>query len=199
MTTESQGSATLENGEGEGQKIDSGAELLKLQKLLDQVTSERDKLRVNNRELKTNSGGADELKKQLDDLLTEKSKLIEQFDGYKSKVKSERLDSHLTTALKDAGAKSITAALKLLDRAAIEFGDDDSVKPDSIKKAIESLKEAEPVLFGETESKDVTARPNVPQKPAAQKTDDKSSYESEIRAAKSIKEIEAIMKKYGKV
>lgn len=198
MTTESQGSTTLENGEGEGKKIDSGVELLKLQKLLDTVTAERDKLRVSNRELKTNAGGADDLKKQLDDLLTEKSKLVEEFEGYKGKVKSERLDSHLSTALKDAGVKSLTAALKLLDRSVIEFGDDDSVKPDSIKKAIESLKQAEPVLFGETETKDEKPKPGVPQKPAIQKSDDKSSYEAEIRAAKSIKEIEAIMKKYGK-
>ena len=199
MTTESQGSTTLENGEGEGKKVDSAAELLKLQKMLDQVTAERDKLRVSNRELKTNAGGAEDIKKQLDDLLAEKSKLIEEFEGYKGKVKQERLDSHLTTALKDAGAKSVTAALKLLDRAMIEFGDDDSVKPDSIKKAIESLKEAEPVLFGETEVKDDKQKPGVPPKPATQKTDDKTSYEQEIRAAKSIKEIEAIMKKYGKV
>lgn len=198
MTTESQGSATLENGEGQDQKIDSGAELLKLQKLLDQVTSERDKLRVNNRELKANAGGADDLKKQLDDLLAEKSKLVEEYNGFKSKVKQEKLDSRLTTALKDAGAKSLSAALKLLDRDSIEFGDDDSVNEDSIKKAIESLKEAEPVLFGETETKDDKQKPGIQPKPAAQKTDEKSSYEAEIRAAKSVKEINAIMKKYGK-
>ena len=198
MTTESQGSTALENGEGEGTKVDSGAELLKLQKLLEQTTAERDKLRVANRELKSHSNGAEDIKKQLDDLLSEKSKLVEEFEGYKSKVKAEKLDSHLSTALKDAGAKSVTAALKLLDRSGIEFGDDDSVKPDSIKKAIESLKEAEPVLFEETETKDEKGKPTVPPKPAAQSEGNKTSYEQEIRAAKSIKDIEAIMKKYGK-
>ena len=200
MTTESQGSTTLENGEGEGTKVDSGAELLKLQKLLEQTTAERDKLRVNNRELKATTGGAEDIKKQLDALLAEKSKLVEDFEGFKGKVKLEKLDSHLTTALKDAGAKSLSAALKLLDRSTIEFGDDDSVKVDSVKKAIDSLKEAEPVLFGETESKEPTKpeKQGVPPKPAVQKDDNsKTSYEQELRAAKSIKQIEAIMKKYG--
>lgn len=198
MTTESQGSATLENSEIDTPKVDSGAELLKLQKLLEQTTAERDKLRVTNRELKANVGGADEIKKQLDELLAEKSKLVEEFEGYKSKIKAEKLDTVLSTALKDAGSKSVSAALKLLDRSAIEFGDDDSVNLDSIKKAIESLKQSEPVLFAEVEKKDEPNKPGIQPKPAAQKDDNKTSYEQEIRAAKSIKDIEAIMKKYGK-
>lgn len=202
MTTETTGEAgQTQTGEGSQPKVDAGAEILKLQKQLETVVAERDKLRVTNRELKTASTDGAGLQKQLDDLLAEKSKLFDEYTAFKDRIKQERLDSKLATALDAAGAKSKTAALKLLDRGLIEFGEDDTVKDDSIVKAIEGLKKAEPILFGEPEDpkaqKQQSGTPGSPSvKPAAQQGG-KDDYATELRAAKTMAQITAVMKKYG--
>lgn len=206
MTTSDQsGNGSTQTVEGSDTKVDSGAELLRLQKLLEQTTAERDTLRVKNRELKSSTSNSDTLQKQLDDLLAEKSKLAEEYDGYKNKVKQTKLDATISTALEAAGAKSLSAALKLLDKSKIEF-DDDDVKVDSITAAIKALKESEPILFGEVKAdpnekssgNTSGTTPEPTPKVAAQGSKGTSSYEAEIKAAKSVKDIEAVMKKYGK-
>jgi hypothetical protein len=201
MTTNEQGSTTLQNGEGAVSE-----EVTRLQGLLEQTTAERDKLRVSNRELKLSSNGATSLQQQLDTLLAEKSTLVEEFTGFKNGIRQEKLGALLSTALEAAGATSLSATKKLLDMTKIEFGDDGNVKLDSLTAAIQELKKAEPVLFKEAEAdpKGVTSTSTSgggqepPGKAAAQGKDAKSSYETEIRAAKSVKEIEAVMKKYSK-
>lgn len=209
MTTSSEPSGTnsQNNGEGEGSKqVDTAAELIRLQKLVEDTVAERDKLRVQNRELKATSGSAGDLQKQLDALMTEKSKLAEDFDAYKSTVKKQKLETHVSTALEAAGVKSKTLALKVLDMSKIEFDDSDNVKVDSVAAAIEALKSAEPVLFGEapadpnakSSGSTTGTKPGPTPKIAAQGGDSKSAYETEIKAAKSVQEIEAVMRKYSK-
>jgi hypothetical protein len=204
MTTSEQSGNTSTTVEGSETKIDSGAELLKLQKLLEQTTAERDNLRVKNRELKGSTGNGEALQKQLDDLLAEKSKLAEDFEGYKGKIKQKELDTNISTALEANGVKSMSAALKLLDRSMIQF-DGDTVKIDSVAAAIKALKEAEPILFKEesadpngASSGNTSGTKEPTPKPAVQGGNAKTAYETEIRAAKSVKEIEAVMRKYGK-
>ena len=209
MTTSSEPSGTnsQNNGEGEGSKqVDTAAELIRLQKLVEDTVAERDKLRVQNRELKATSGSAGDLQKQLDTLMTEKSKLAEDFEGYKSTIKKQKLETHVSTALEAAGVKSKTLALKVLDMSKIEFDDSDNVKVDSVAAAIEALKSAEPVLFGEAQAdpnakssgSTTGTKPGPTPKIAAQGGDSKSAYETEIKAAKSVQEIEAVMRKYSK-
>lgn len=209
MTTSSEPSGNDSNKtvEGEGNKqVDTAAELIRLQKLVEDTVAERDRLRVTNRELKATSGSAGDLQKQLDTLMTEKSKLAEDFEGYKSTVKKQKLETHVSTALEAAGVKSKTLALKVLDMSKIEFDDSDNVKIDSVSAAIEALKTAEPVLFGEVQNdpnvkssgNGTGSKPGPTPKIAAQGGDSKSAYETEIKAAKSVQEIEAVMRKYSK-
>jgi ABC-type transporter Mla subunit MlaD len=209
MTTSSEpsGNDSHKTVEGENTKqVDTGAELIRLQALVESTAAERDKLRVANRELKATSGSSGDLQKQLDALMTEKSKLAEDFEGYKSTIKKQKLETHVSTALEAAGVKSKTLALKVLDMSKIEFDDSDNVKVDSITAAIEALKTAEPVLFGEVQADpneqssgtSTTPKSAPAPKVAAQGSTGKSSYETEIQSAKSVKEIEAVMRKYSK-
>ena len=209
MTTSSEPSGTNSQNTGEGadnKQVDTAAELIRLQKLVEDTAAERDKLRVANRELKATSGSAGDLQKQLDTLMTEKSKLAEDFETYKSTIKKQKLETHVSTALEAAGVKSKTLALKVLDMSKIEFDDSDNVKVDSVAAAIEALKSAEPVLFGEapadpnakSSGSTTGTKPGPTPKIAAQGGDSKSAYETEIKAAKSVQEIEAVMRKYSK-
>lgn len=107
------------------------------------------------------------------------------------KIKATVLNSAITDALKDSGAVSITTVMKLIDKDKIGF-DGEKVDADSIKTLIKELKSTDPVLF-----QDAT-KPVPPVKKAGE-GDVVGGFEKEIRAATTQKQIEQVMRKFGKL
>lgn len=107
------------------------------------------------------------------------------------KMKASAINAAIQEALKESGAVSVTTVSKLIDREQIGF-DGDVVDAASIKAQISALKTSDPVLFTEP------AKPVPPVKKAGE-GDVVGGFEKEIRAATTQKQIEAVMRRYGKL
>lgn len=206
MTTQS------EPGSVDQPKNDEGAstpDVAKLQEDLNKVVQERDSWKVKHRELEQTAKEAKNIKKQLDDLLVEKSTLAEQFDAYKESIRQEKLSTHLSTALEAAGAKNSATVMKLLDKSKLEFGEDGNVTQPSVVAMIEAVKTSDPYLFKEAEedpkkgtstSTTGTSSLPVPKRAADVVTED--AFTTELKAAQKAKDpfaaIEQVLRKYGK-
>lgn len=182
-------------------------DVVKLKEAHDALLADRDKLAIEIRGLRSSAGDASKLEKQLDTLLTEKSTLMATIETMKAETRDKELTSHLQTALEAAGAKAATTAMKLIDRAAIEFDKNGQVVQESIAKAIAAVKESDPILFGDKEPA-VEKKGELPVTPpgiqrAAPGSGGKSDYESELAAARQVKDggkaITEVLRKYGKI
>ena len=105
-----------------------------------------------------------------------------------TKIRNQAIDSALTAALTEAKAKSVSTVLKLINRDDIKV-EGDEVDAESVKAVIEKIRKEDAVLF------DAPATPSVAR---AAEGAEVGSFEKEIRAAKSHKQIEEIMRRYGK-
>ena len=173
------------------------------------AVASRDKTKMKLRELEETSGKSSELQKQYDDLFAEKSKVISQYEATQSElnslkesIKQEKLNSALSTALEAAGAIQASTVMKLIDKSKIQFDEEGKVSSDSVIAAINEVKEADPILFGDIDPKKASATGQEFLDPGVKlagnsKTD--GAYEKEVRAAKNQSEIYAIMRKHGKI
>lgn len=93
--------------------------------------------------------------------------------------------------LKEAGAVSVTSVAKLLDRSKIVI-ENDKVDTSSVQSLIQELKTSDPALFTQV------TKPVPPPKKAGE-GDPVGGFEKEIRAATTQKQIEIVMRKYGKL
>lgn len=99
------------------------------------------------------------------------------------------VDAALETALKDAKAKSISTVLKLINRDEIKV-ENDVVDAKSIEAQVARLRKEDSVLFDELET------PSVKRTTEGAVT---GSFEKELQAAKTQKDIEQIMRRHGKM
>lgn len=116
------------------------------------------------------------------------------------KVRNRIVDSVLEKALVDAKAKAPSTALKLIDKAAVKV-EGETVDAKSVEALIKALKESDPILFDvETETKEEVKTEIVhPKVKAATEGEVVGGFSKELAAAKSTREIEAVMRKYGKM
>lgn len=119
----------------------------------------------------------------------------QELNSIRDSVRARSLTDGVTKALTEAGAISVPTVSKLLDQSKIEF-DGLDLKMESVQAQIEALKQSDPVLFGVKDGGD--QKPAFDVKRVAE-TDPVGGYEKEIRAAKTQKDILAVMKKYGKI
>lgn len=141
-----------------------------------------------------------ENKDAADKALLESGKFKELYEAEKlaresieGKVKSQTLDSALKAELANVKAKAPDTVLKLLDKSAIQWNDDGSVDTKSIQKALKDLQKSDPILFEE----EVTTE--TPAVKRAGEGDVVGGYEKEIRSCKTAREIETVLRKYGKM
>jgi len=111
------------------------------------------------------------------------------------KFRTRAIDSAVETALKDSGAKSISTLLKLIDKNRIVV-EGDVVDAASIASLVKELKISDPILFAEFDAKVV---PIVPAVKKAGEGDVVGGYATEMKAATTQRQIESIMRKYGKL
>ena len=107
-----------------------------------------------------------------------------------SAIKERELNTTLRSELAKVNALSIDTVLKLVDKSAVEFNDDGTVKVDSVAKIIKELRKSDPILFGSTEA---------PSAKRAGDGDNANTFESDIRKAKTQKDVNAVLQKYGKL
>jgi ribosomal protein S16 len=110
-------------------------------------------------------------------------------DALELRIKEEKVTNSLKTALQEAGARVPDTVMKLIDKAQVQFDDTGNVILDTVKSAVESLRKADPVLFG-------AANAGLP--PAARATEGnvQDSFAKEVAAAKNINELQAVYAKY---
>jgi hypothetical protein len=116
-----------------------------------------------------------------------------------AKLKDNALNGILTQQLTEAGAKSISTVMKLVDKSKVVFNDQMEVDPSSVKIIVDELKKSDPILFGEPDKVEET---KVQEKIDVKRATDSSvlgGYEKEIKLAKTHNDIMAVMKKYGKI
>lgn len=199
---------TTENVNPEDQQEKNGKDLdpVKLKELADNLQAERDKLAIELRGLKSTAGEAAKMQKQLDDLLTEKSKLMSTIEEMKTAQRDEKLSTHLKTALESMCKKNgVTTAMKLIDRSKIEFDKDGQIVQKSIDDAIAAVKVSDPILFevggAEDEGKKGSTLPDVQR--AAQASGGKSDYQTELAEARKKRDggkaLQDVLRKYGKL
>jgi vacuolar-type H+-ATPase subunit I/STV1 len=180
----------------EGPKsLDEALQLINhLKGIKSEAFRERDELKT---KLKTFE---DEKTKSEAELLAEQGKFKELYEKTTEKLtqvettlRNKAVDSALKDILQKAGARSVDTVSKLIDKSKVGIGDDYSVDANSIQAQIEELKKSDPILFGVGEGN------NLP--PAKRPGDGvpNAGFEQEMRAAKTQKDIELILAKYGKI
>lgn len=107
------------------------------------------------------------------------------------KIKDTTVNSALREVLKEAGARSVDTVMKLVDKTSIEFDSDGNLSLDSVRAAVESVKKADAVLFGDI------ARVETPVVKRASEGPVEGSFEKEVAAARTQAELKQIMAKYA--
>jgi hypothetical protein len=115
---------------------------------------------------------------------------------YEAKLNSMALDAALEGELGKANARNIELAKKVIDTNSITVVDG-RVDRMTVKEAIEALKASDNYLFGDGATSEVVEKPKAakPGRPAEGATED--IIKKEINAAKTQKELNAILRKYN--
>lgn len=111
---------------------------------------------------------------------------------YEQQLKDNSIQNAIDKLATKSGAKSVQTLSKLIDKTRVVVNEDGSVDDSSIESLIAELQKTDSILF---------ELPSV-QTPELKKANEDTSvlsYETELRKAKSQKELEAVMKKYGKI
>lgn len=128
-------------------------------------------------------------KSDLEKQVAELSKYKDLYEQTQNQIRTQAVDTALTKAAEQAKAKNVAAVLKLIDKNEIAIKDG-AADAEAVAKAIEKVKSDVAELFEAQE---------LPTPKRAAEGATLAGYDVEIRNAKSIKEIEAILKKYNKV
>ena len=134
------------------------------------------------------------------ELLKEQGKykeLYEKAEAEKTTLKTGLKNKAIDTALKDilqkSGARAVDTVQKLIDKSVVSVNEEDfSVDISTIQAQIDELKKTDPILFGLGEGT------NLPPVKRPGNGTPITGFDTEIAAAKSQKEVENVMKKYGK-
>lgn len=178
---------TAPEGETAEQKLARlEAELTQTQELLSKV-------RRFEKENKTAAQKAAEAKEALEKQLQAE---VDKRTALEERVRGKAVDSALEKALVEAKVKAPATALKLLDKSKVGF-ENDEVDAKTVAALIDELKKSDPILF-EAEGEE-PANPRHPPVKKAQEGETVGGYEKEIAAATSAREIEAVLRKYGKM
>lgn len=168
---------------------DSTNELDTIKKELDEKRELIKQLRKYEKSQKEAAQKAMEEQGKYQQLYEESLAKISQFE---SKVKQSSVDAAISEAAKEFGVKSLSTLTKLIDSSKIEFNDDNTVNTQSLKSLIIELQKTDSILFELPEV-------NTPVLKKANEDTGVANYEIELKKATTHKEIEAVMRKYGKL
>ena len=181
-TNEGQGAQTTQEGRFKSVE-DAVAELAKLEKNLENSRKAEKHAKAELKRLQDASTNASELESKYNEA-------VEKLTAAEGKYRDRLINEALNKALAEAKAKSPSIVMKLIDRTAIKV-ENDEVDASSVEAVLAALKkdDTDGVLFELVETPDVKRSTEGAVV---------GGFDKEIRAAKTQKEIEAVMKKYGK-
>lgn len=139
---------------------------------------------------KENLTRAEQEAKAKEEALAEQGKYKELYEELNGKLRNQTIESALDSVLTEAKVKSVKTVKALIDRSKIGF-EGDQIDTKSLKGLVEELKKEHAILF-EVE----VPAPSVKR---AGEADTTGGFEKELRAAKSQKELESVLRKYGKM
>jgi len=123
----------------------------------------------------------------VDEFKTKLEAATKELDELKGAQRNHLIDTALKAEIEKAGAKAVSTVLKLVDRSKITVVDG-QVDTKSIETVISELKKTDAVLF------DVPKTPDVKRPGEAVPT---GGYKTEMAAARTQKELQAVLRKYG--
>jgi soluble cytochrome b562 len=190
-------------------KTVEGADVTALQEQLNAVIAERDTLKTQHRDLKNASKNVTDLQKQYDELLSNHSKVQEEFTSFKTGIKQSRTDTFIKTALDASGAHNADRVKAMLDMSALKIADDGTPDQVALGEAINALKTSDSYMFkpegstdtGNGQSSGSTTTVLLPEVKGAVNSTAKSAFALELEAARKTKSFDAIQKvidKFGK-
>jgi len=111
---------------------------------------------------------------------------------YEQQLKDNSINNAIERLAAKSGVKSVATLTKLIDKTKVVVNDDNSVDESSIESLIAELQKTDSILF---------ELPNVQTPELKKAAEDVSvlNYETELRKSTTQKELEAVMKKYGKI
>lgn len=202
-------------------KVNSGADQSKntddLQAEIESLKAKLTKTEGDLNEAKANLTSFADIQDRLNRAVTEKSKVLREKDeaeqalkSYKADVLKKDVSTHLTTALEEAGVRSVSTALKFIDLDNLNVVDENGVVAlDKIAEAVNAVKTSDPVLFkdeGEvadpkksTASAPTTGGPLPPVKRAADRMT-QSGFDTALAAAVKTgkqSEVDAVVAQYN--
>lgn len=161
---------------------DAIAEMNKLQKNLENSRKGEKFAKTELQKLKEASSSLAELQANYEQAVAKSTAL-------EAKIRNDLVDAALKSALAESKAKSISTVMKLINRDEIKV-ENDTVDAESLSALITKLKSEDPILFEAVEAPE-------PKRSAEGATT--GGFQKELSACKSQKEIEAVLRKYGKM
>lgn len=164
---------------------------LELEKLSNNLEQSRKEEKFSKKELKALKEQLEAFKQnpELSELQSKYEAEVAARTQLEAKSRAKLVDAALENALKDAKAKSVSTVLKLINRDEIKV-EGDEVDAKSVEELISKIRKEDPILFDEVQT------PSV--KRAAEGAN-VAGFEVEMRAAKNHKEIEQVLRRYGKM
>lgn len=162
---------------------DAIAEMNKLQKNLENSRKGEKFAKSELQKLKEAAEGAAELQSNYE-------AAVQRVNELETRFRNTAIDGALKSALTEARAKSVSTVMKLVNRDEITVNEDGTVDTESLNAMITRLKADDAILFEEPQI------PDVKRSTEGQVT---GGWEKEIGAAKSQTELEAVLRKYGKM
>lgn len=193
------------NGAFEGTETieQADARLVELQSQLEKQNKLVEKLRANekhNQQLAKEAGAknleealrniTNGYNKEVDEWKSKYEQVTTQFTTLKEQVQTQQINNVLKDVLSKHNVKDINTTMKIVDKQQIQWNDQGEVDISSIETLVEGLKSSDPILF------------DIPKVPSAQPAGEGTNvggFEKELSACRSQKEIEAVMRKYGKL
>jgi vacuolar-type H+-ATPase subunit I/STV1 len=165
------------------------------------VAASRDKIKQRVRELEDIVESSLDTNSKLEKLAADLEAKTNELNSFKEGLKQEKLGTALSTALEAAGARDPKTALKLIDKTKVQFDEEGKVVADSVIAAITELQDSDPILFGEVDPKKAAQSGQGNLDPGVLRAGNKKvddAFQTELRAARTKPEWEAVMKKYGR-
>lgn len=189
--------ATAETGEG-AMTLEKALEQIKAHEAkFTEAVSTRDKAKAKLRELEEQVKQVDEFKKKHDDLFAKHELTSKELNALKEGVKSQSINSTLQAALEASGAKAPGTALKLVDKSKLQFDEAGKVTEESMLAAIKEVQDSDPFLFGESVVE--AGKIKMPDVRRAGESETQGAFDKELQSATTHKQIEAVLRKYGKL
>lgn len=170
------------------QETDPVAKLKEIQEELDRKSELVKQLRKYERQQKEEK---EKLLKEQGNFKELYESTLDKFNSLKGQLLNTNINIAIEEVAKSSGVKSISTLNKIIDKTAISVDENGVVDLNSVKDLIKSLQTSDPLLF---ELADV----KTPSVKKANEDTPVSSYEVDLRKAKTPQEIEAVLKKYGK-